>query len=60
MTLLGDFLKQVLDREEVQKAAASLLIDFFQPKPPPPPLDVIEVKATVKGEKAPEKGDEPS
>ncbi len=33
MSLLGDFLKSVLEREEVQEAAASLLIDFFQPKP---------------------------
>lgn len=49
MSLLSDFLKSVLDREEVQKAAASLLIDFFQPKLPP--KDVIDVEAKVKGEK---------
>ncbi len=33
MTLLGDFLADILKREEVQQAAASLLIEFFQPKP---------------------------
>ncbi len=63
MTLLGDFLAKVLEREEVQQAAASLLVDFFQPKPRPGLEDakrVIEIKATVKDEDVVEDGDGPS
>lgn len=63
MSLLGDFLKQVLDREEVQKAAASLLVDFFKPRPglegAKPVVITIEPEE-VKDEKASEKSDGPS
>ncbi len=33
MTLLGDFLKALLDREDVQDAAARLLTDALKPRP---------------------------
>ncbi len=62
MSLLGDFLKAVLEREDVQEAAAALVVDALKPRPSladaKPVVITIEPEG-VKEEKPAKKGDGP-
>lgn len=61
MSLLGDFLREVLAREEVQEAAAALVVDFLRPKAEElPPEDVLELEEDDQGIHRPRTGEEPA